>query len=215
MKEIYIFSGLGADERAFQELDFSGFPVQFIRWMTTNIHETISQYATRLIQQIKTENPTLIGLSFGGIMAVEVAKQIKTDKVILIASAKTKYEIPFYFRFAGYLKLHKLMPAALLKHANFITYWSFGAVSPAEKRLLKQILSDTDPTFLKWAIDKIVSWSNTTKLNNLIHIHGTDDRILPYKFVTCDLTIKNGGHLMTINRHEEITLMLRSMLNKR
>jgi hypothetical protein len=33
-------------------------------------------------------------------MAVEVSKQIDAEKVILIASAKTKKEIPFYYRFS-------------------------------------------------------------------------------------------------------------------
>ena len=96
-KELYIFSGLGADERVFQRLDFSGFSPTFIKWIVPQDKETIENYATRLLDQITTTNPTLIGLSFGGLIAVEVAKQIDTEKVILIASAKTKKEIPFYW----------------------------------------------------------------------------------------------------------------------
>jgi pimeloyl-ACP methyl ester carboxylesterase len=95
-KELYIFSGLGADERVFQQLDFSGFSTTFIKWIVPQDTETIENYATRLLDQITTTKPTLIGLSFGGLIAVEVAKQIDTEKVILIASAKTKNEIPFY-----------------------------------------------------------------------------------------------------------------------
>ncbi len=90
--EIYIFSGLGADERAFQRLDFSGYSINFIKWVLPNVKDTIESYATRLLEQIKTKKPILIGLSFGGIMAIEIAKQIETEKVILIASAKTKNE---------------------------------------------------------------------------------------------------------------------------
>ncbi len=133
-------------------------------------------------------------------MAVEIAKQIDTENVILIASAKTKSEIPFYYRFAGQLGLRKLLPTRLLKSSNFITNWFFGTTSTFDKQLLKQILIDTDPTFLKWAIDKVTRWTNKTQTKNLFHIHGTSDRILPFKFVNCNLTIKNGGHLMTLNK---------------
>ncbi len=112
-KELYIFSGLGADERVFQRLDFPGFSTTFIKWIVPQDKETIENYATRLLDQITTTNPTLIGLSFGGLIAVEVAKQIDTEKVILIASAKTKKEIPFYYRFAGQLGLQKLLPTRL------------------------------------------------------------------------------------------------------
>jgi len=211
-KELYIFSGLGADERVFQRLDFSGFSTTFIKWIIPQDKETIEHYATRLLDQIKTTKPTLIGLSFGGMIAVEVAKQIDTEKVILIASAKTKNEIPFYYRFAGQLGLHKLLPTRLLKSSNFITNWFFGASSMSDKQLLKQILIDTDPTFLKWAIDKIARWPNQAQTKNIFHIHGTSDRILPLSFVSCDIKIKNGGHLMTLNKADELSNILRQQL---
>lgn len=211
-KELYIFSGLGADERVFQRLDFSGFSTTFIKWLVPHDTDTIELYAKRLLDQITTTKPTLIGLSFGGLVAVEVAKQIDTEKVILIASAKTKNEIPFYYRFAGKLGLHKLLPTRLLKSSNFITNWLFGTTSTFDKQLLKQILIDTDPAFLKWAIDKVARWRNQTETKNTFHIHGTSDRILPFKFVNCNSKIKNGGHLMTINKADELNNILRQQL---
>jgi pimeloyl-ACP methyl ester carboxylesterase len=211
-KELYIFSGLGADERVFQRLDFSGFSTTFIKLIVPMNNETIENYATRLLDQITTTKPTLIGLSFGGLIAVEIAKHIDTEKVILIASAKTNKEIPFYYRFAGQLGLHKLFPSGLLKSSNFITNWFFGTSSTFDKQLLKQILIDTDPTFLKWAIDKVACWTNQTYAKNIFHIHGTSDRILPLTFVKCNSTIKNGGHLMTLNKSEELNKIIRQVL---
>jgi pimeloyl-ACP methyl ester carboxylesterase len=208
-KELYIFSGLGADERVFQRLDFSGFSTTFIKWIVPQDKETIENYATRLLDQISTTKPILIGLSFGGLMAIEVAKQIDTERVILIASAKTKKEIPFYYRFAGQLRLHKLLPIRLLKKSNFITYWFFGTSSTFEKQLLKQILIDTDTTFLKWAIDKVARWTNQMQIQNIFHIHGTSDKILPFSFVKCNSKIKDGGHLMTLNKADELNQILR------
>lgn len=211
-KELYIFSGLGADERVFQLLDFSGFSTTFIKWTTPLENETIENYAERLLRQIKATKPTLIGLSFGGIIAIEIAKLIDTEKVILISSAKTKDEIPSFYRFAGQIGLHKLLPGRYLKSSNFITNWLFGASSTFDKQLLKQILIDTDPIFLKWAIDKIVRWTNLTPSPNIFHIHGTSDRILPISFVNCNSRIENGGHLMTLNKSYEIHQILRQQL---
>lgn len=211
-KELYIFSGLGADERVFQLIDFSDYSTTFIKWIVPQDSEAIENYATRLLDQITSTKPTLIGLSFGGLIAVEVAKQIDTEKVILIASAKTKKEIPFYYRFAAQLRLHKLLPARILKTSNFITNWFFGTSSVFEKQLLKQILIDTDPNFLKWAIDKVARWTNKTQTKNLFHIHGTSDRILPFKFLNCNATIKNGGHFLTLNKAEELNQILRKQI---
>ena len=211
-KELYIISGLGADERVFQNLDFSGFSTTFIKWLPPLDNESIEHYATRLLDQIKTTNPIIIGLSFGGIISVEIAKQIDTEKVILISSAKTKKEIPFYFRLAGQLGLHKLLPTNLLKKSNFITNWFFGTNSSYDKKLLNQILIDTEPIFLKWAIDKIVLWKNQSQIKNIFHIHGSSDRILPFRHVKPNSTIINGGHLMTLNKADELNEVIRKQL---
>lgn len=208
-KEVFIFSGLGADERVFQRLDLSDFTITFIKWVVPYDNETIEQYSSRLLCQITVTKPILIGLSFGGIIAVEIAKQVEIEKLVLISSVKTKNEIPFYFRLVGQFRLHKLFPTRLLKSSNCITNWLFGTRSEFDKQLLKQILIDTDPIFLKWAIDKIVRWKNQTQINNIFHIHGTSDRILPVRFVKCNAEIKNGGHLMVLNKEEELNKMLK------
>ena len=205
---IYIISGLGADERVFQKLDFRGLTVTYINWIIPLQKETIESYAKRLLSQIETLNPTLIGLSFGGLIAIEIAKQIETKKVILIASAKTRKEIPFYFRIAGQINIHKFIPTKVFKKSNFLTNWFFGVKSSFDKELLKVILKDTNPIFMKWAIDKVVCWTNQTSLNNIIHIHGTADRIFPIEFVNFNFKVINGGHFMTLNKYEELSKLL-------
>jgi pimeloyl-ACP methyl ester carboxylesterase len=150
MGHIYTFSGLGADETVFDKLEFPGYAVTYIQWITPLKHETIAAYATRLLVQITTPKPVLIGLSFGGIMAIEAAKLIDTTQVILLASAKTKWEIPFYYRWAGKMRLHTLMPTGLLKRPGFIPNWLFGVESKEEKAVLNKILRKTDPVFLRW-----------------------------------------------------------------
>lgn len=211
-KQLYIFSGLGVDERVFKNMDFSGFEVTFIRWIKPLEKESIESYAKRLSEQITEIKPILVGLSLGGMIAIEVAKLLETDKVILIASAKTKHEIPFYYRLAGILRLQKLIPIRFLKNANFITYWFFGTQTKEEKHLLKNILNDTDSLFLRWAIDKIAYWQNESYPQNLIHIHGTKDRVLPIRYVSFDIKITDGGHLMTVNKAVEISKLLKENL---
>ena len=212
MKNLYIFSGLGADKRVFKYLDFSEYNIIFIDWITPNKKETLEYYAKRLSKQITVDNPILIGLSFGGIMAVEVGKYIETEKIILIASAKTKNEVPIYYRFAGFFKLHKLLPTKLMKKANFFSFWLFGIKNTENKKLLTEILNDTDETFLKWAIDIIVNWKNTYLHKNLKHIHGTSDKILPIQFVKSDIEVKDGGHFMTIDKFEKLNILLDNLI---
>ena len=212
MKKVYLFSGLGADYRAFEKLDFSTFDITHINWITPNKEESIESYAYRISTQIQSDNSILIGLSFGGIIAVEVSKYIKTDKVILLASAKMKQEIPLYYKFLGKLQLHKLIPVSILKNANVLSYWFFGVSNKSEKLLLKNILKDTDSIFLKWALDKIINWKNVSFKNNVIHIHGSADRILPIRYIKTDFIVKNGGHFMTLNKNIELSNLIKKII---
>ena len=145
-------------------------------------------------------------------IAVEVSKILMTEKLILIASAKTFKEIPFYFRLAGKLNLHKLIPATLLKQQNFIMDWFFGIETEPEKRLLREILLDTDTEFLKWSINSIMNWRNETIPESLTHIHGSADRILPNRFIKADFIVNGGGHFMTVNKSLEINALLKTIL---
>ena len=212
MKKLYFFSGLGADYRAFQKLDLSGFKGVHIDWIPTIKKESIASYATRLLEQIECEKPLLIGLSFGGIIAVEVAKQMETEKVILISSAKNKNEIPKLYRIAGSIGLDKIIPLSVLIKMKTVNEWFFGIKNPSDKQLLLEILRDTDLLFLRWAINKIVNWNNFEIPKNCIHIHGEKDRILPLRNCKYDYKIENGGHFMVVNKNQEINQLLKRVL---
>jgi len=211
MSEIYIFSGLGADERVFQNLDFGKHSVTFINWIIPEKNETIERYASRIRRGISSPNPILVGLSFGGIMAIEVSKQIPVEKIILISSAKNRYEIPWYYRFIGRFRLNRLVPVKLLRSANRLTYWFFGTSTAEEKRLLKIILKETDGVYLNWAIEQVLRWKNLEHPKKPFHIHGTRDHVLPLP-PNVDKIIEGGGHFMLLNKSDEVNDILNEVL---
>jgi pimeloyl-ACP methyl ester carboxylesterase len=210
MKGIYLLSGLGADKRVFDFIELSPFNINHINWVDPLESEPIESYAKRLLAQVAVDRPILIGVSFGGMIAVEMSKHIEAEKVILISSAKTKFDIPIYFRIVGKLRLNRLVPTTPLKTVNPVMFWFFGTKTQMEKNLLRAIIKDTDKGFLRWAIDKIVNWKNTSVPENLVHIHGTADKILPLQ--TANHTISNGGHLMIVNKGTELSQLIKEVL---
>lgn len=210
MKELFLLSGLGADKRVFEFLDLSGYKLNYIEWVMPEKDESIEQYAKRLLPQINDPKPVLVGVSVGGIMAVEIGKLIETDKIILISSAKTKFEIPIYYRLIGQLRLHNRMPANLLKNTPALANWFFGAENKRDRELLEKIILETDNKFLEWAIDKIVRWKNQTASKNIVHIHGSNDRLLPNR--KADYSIEEGGHFMIVNKADEVSKAIRNLM---
>jgi pimeloyl-ACP methyl ester carboxylesterase len=210
LKKVYFISGLGADERAFKFLDLSFCEPVFIEWIAPHEKETLQHYALRLRDKIKEEAPVIVGLSFGGMLLTEMAKNDNTIKGLLISSAKFRKELPGYYRAMKFLPLNKILPAGILKKMAARLSGLFGVNLKEHRSLLKEMIRDTDPTLLRWSVSAIVGWENETIPSNLIHIHGTADRILPYKRVHADTTIKNGTHMMPFNNAREITEFLKN-----
>jgi len=214
LKDIYCVSGLGADERVFQKLRFEGYRPIHIKWIEPEAKESISDYTKRLATQIKAERPILIGLSFGGIIAVEIAKNVATEKVILISSTKNQQEVPFYFQIFRWLPIYLLIPARfLLWVGQIFAAWFFSLESIDERKLLKAILFDTDARFMKWAMHQVVTWKNELIPENIYHIHGESDRIFPYRFVREDFNVKKGGHFMIMNQAEYISNLIQKIID--
>ena len=87
-QKIFIFSGLGADHRVFHKMNFQEFEPVFIHWLEPLPKETIEAYALRISRQITESKPIVLGISFGGIMAIEVSKLLPFQKLILLLFSK-------------------------------------------------------------------------------------------------------------------------------
>lgn len=213
-QKVYLISGLGADRRAFRKLNFpAGLEVVHLDWLPALKNESLPDYAMRLAEKIDTSSPFyLVGLSFGGMLATEISRQLKPIHTFLISSTPTFKELPWYYRMVGALSLQKLLPLALLKKANSIGLKIMGAQSPEERKLLQQLVLDSDPVFMKWALTCILTWRNLERPANLTQLHGTSDYILPAKYTKPDFTIKGAGHFMVYANATEINSYIESVL---
>ena len=214
MKTLYCITGLGADEKVFKYLDLSFVNPVFIDWLTPLSNETLQSYATRIKEKyIHESNPLIFGLSLGGMIAVEIAKSIPSAKVIIISSAKTKNEIPFYWKAFKYLPVYKVLPEWLLKQNMAIRSYFLGAKKQAAKNYVKHVAEHGDLKFYRWAVGGILTWQNKTVPSNIIHIHGTKDKLLPHKLLKADILVNSGGHLMIMENAEEISKLIKELLS--
>lgn len=212
MQKLYCISGLGADERAFTYLHLPGVEIIHLHWLVPHKKETMQAYAKRMADCIKEDNAVLLGLSFGGMMSVEIGKIKTLKKIILVSSCKTKYEVPPYFKLGRLIPIHKIFPFELISKSDWLLDFFFGARSKLQKEILKEIIKGTTPGFNKWAVNSVINWKNTIYDNNIVHLHGNKDKLLPYRFVQADYTIEGGTHYMIVTKAREISkIVLKEM----
>jgi esterase/lipase len=211
MQKVYFISGLGADERLFQYLNLEGIEPVFIPWIEPLFEEKIEDYAQRMTTFITTPNPIIVGVSFGGMMTVEIAKIIDYQQIILISSAKNSLDLPWHYRLSGHLNLHKIFPIHFLKNIKFLRYFAFNVKEDFEKKLLNDMADITSLNFQNWAINVIAKWQFKKLLSRLTHIHGTADKVLPH-YKTADILIEKGGHFMVVNEAKRVSLELKQLI---
>lgn len=212
MKSIYCISGLGANEKVFSHLDFGDNKVTFIKWKLPEKNEPISDYAKRMANEIKDENPVLLGLSFGGMMSIEIAKIIPVEKIILISSIKDFHEMPLFMRIAGKLKLDKMIPLKPYKFLNTYQNYRLGVETEEQKIMVNDYRNSVNQQYLDWAIDVILNWKNEWTPENLVHIHGESDRIFPANKLKVDYSIPGAGHMMVISNAGDINKILKEVI---
>lgn len=200
----YCISGLGADKRVFKDLDF-GLPLIHIEWITPKANESLKSYSKRLSKQINNSEPfVLLGLSFGGLIACEISQILNPVQTILISSLTSKSDLSLLFRLIGKIRLHRIIPSYFMRPPMFLAYWFFGISQNDCKKLLKNIIGDTDLHFFKWSIDKLLRTKFIPTPSKLLRIHGTKDRLIPATEAQNTHWIKDGGHFMIIQKSEEI-----------
>lgn len=214
MKTIYCISGLGADERAFSKLRVKGYELNVIPWLIPGQNETIQEYAARMRAGIKDEQPILMGLSFGGMICTEIAKQIPVKKLILISSVKSSEELPTWMKVVARLRLHKIVPLRSSKLTEPIQNIMLGAGTEEEKMIASEYRKKVDISYTNWAVNEAINWKNNWKHPETIHIHGDNDRMFPIKNIKPTFTIKNGGHFMIMNKAAAISRCINEILQQ-
>jgi pimeloyl-ACP methyl ester carboxylesterase len=211
--KVYFISGLAADSRVFRNIQL---PVHceavFIDWIAPEKNESLQNYSLRLAQKIDTSGPfAIIGLSMGGMITTEIIKLYNPVVAVLISSIPSSKQLPGYFKVAGSLRLHKIVPISLVKSMSVLKRL-FTTETPEDKIILRQIVKDSDTNFIRWAMGAILNWNSETLPSSYIHIHGSKDEVLPLRLTKPTHVISKAGHLMVMSRAAEINAILLEVL---
>lgn len=210
---VYLISGLGADHRVFQRINFGLKTIKHIPWHTPIYAQSIQSYAKELIEKHidQSKGIQLVGLSFGGLIAQEIAALIEVEKVILISTMRTRNELPFKFKALGKMPFYDALmnPHQAIRIGIKARKKQFALQTEEGNALAKIIMEDTEPAFLKWAIKKIIHWKSPTPENKYIQIVGTLDPMFYFKDIERpDYIIKDGGHFMIFENAEKLSVIL-------
>lgn len=212
---VYFMPGMAANPSIFEyiKLPKEQFEMHLLSWEIPLENEPFHDYAARMLHFVKHENFALVGVSFGGVLVQEMAKIKMPKKLIIISSIKTSKELPPHMKFASKTGAYKVLPLGLLNYMHHIEKLPVGNFIKKRIQLYQQYLSVNEKRYLEWAIENMVCWHQEEPIQELIHIHGTADQVFPVKLIKDFIPLKDGTHIMILNKYRWFNQHLPNLLN--
>lgn len=212
--KIYCIPGLGLDDRLFQKLNIPNAELHFLNWKKPLNDENIQAYAKRLARVLPDdENLCLLGVSLGGIVAIEIAQLRKIKKLFLISTVKNQDEMPKYMSWLDKLPQKSQTAARFGIDASIALKPFYDNADKQGNKLFHDMIKAADIEFINWGIHQIAKWKFLGDIHTpFLHIHGTNDLIFPIKNIDQAITIKDGTHFMVYNQADKISKLISESL---
>ena len=170
--KVYLLAALGCDQSLFDRVTFpDSWETVFIPWPEPGGEKDLGEYAFSMAKGIDRSEPfMLLGVSMGGMVAMEMAQFLKPEKVILVSSAKHAGELPSVLKILRYLPLHLVFPMRYLYRFASLANRQMGLHTSEAKNWFKQSLRRSSPHYLRFcgSCDRVVA-VETHQSTNLAH----------------------------------------------
>lgn len=218
--KVILLPGLGYSCDLFRQLQFPHLEPACLNWIEPQKDESLNAYARRFIEHYSfpDEPIVLIGHSFGGILAQEIASFFPIQQIILLSSIRSRNELPMGFRIIAPTGIHHLFT----KQVSFITlpFWgtSHGFDNKATRQLFRNMVDTYSNRYLQWALRSLSVWRSPKipSSTDIIQIHGTLDRTFPLRLIKqADIIVEKAGHIMVYKQAEKLSkLILQKLFNE-
>ena len=210
--KIYIVSGLGADFKVLERLEFpeNCEPV-FIDWLIPENNEPFHHYVQRMAEKVDDSEPfCLLGYSFGGIIVQEINRLKPAEKVVILGSIKSDKEKSKFIKTGEVTKIPRILPVGLFNSRATQVYALVRKLFDPRNPKLLQYFKVRDPYYLKWSVEKVAEWKFTEN-PNVIQILADKDIVFPIKYSKPDYIIKGGSHLFPATKYKEVSRILKEV----
>lgn len=213
---LVLLSGLGTDARLFAA-QFSRFPeLAVLPWIEPRAGEALAAYAGRMADGARGLQPRWIGgCSFGGMLALEMARRLPVAGVVLVGSCRSRDAVAPLVRFAG--RAAGPAPLFLWDEARRSAARWGPVIFPGnpDSGAIAAVTAESVPSsFVRWGARAILSWPGVEDPGVPVHhIHGDADAVMPLARVRPDRVVPGAGHLLAVTHAEAVNDYLSGLLS--
>lgn len=209
----YAIPGLGVTGEVFNRLS-EHLEMQVIDWILPESGESLQRYAGRMANFLPAGPVVLIGYSFGGIVAQEIARQRPELQLVLINTLVSTDEKPLWLRMMSIIPLYRLARGNWRIKLLPLYGRRYGLTNREDISILQKMFSETPGVLRMWSIQALIDWKgNKLSAENVLRLHGNRDKVFPLtRMMTEGIWIEKGRHFMVWQQAEEIAGEIRHWL---
>jgi len=207
-KEInyYLIPGMGADKRLFQRFHLPNGKVHHLDWIAHEKSKSLREYAALMANRIQTENNIIVGSSMGGMVTVEISKQINPMGVVLVSAPAGRHEFPRSLKNLRALKLHRALNAKQVMRISRLCDLFMGFKTEEQRTMFYDMLSGNGEDFLHFSVGAVLEWENTTPPPvPFIQILGSKDKLFSHKKIRNAHVIDGSGHFTAFEKGTDVS----------
>ena len=196
---VYLIPAADMDERAIDGIQIEGVKIHRVKLPALTAASTLREVTDRISSQINHKNPILLGFCSGSMLAIEVAKIIEPQKIIVVSGITNGEEI---------VQSRKILAFAF----NTLPEWCILTFGVFVSTLINKVLRfnvKIPRIWLKVGQNKFIlkhalSLNSRDVNGKVIRIHGAKDLIVPLANNKADHVIPGGGHFMFVHQRKEV-----------
>lgn len=155
----------------------------------------------------------LVGLSFGGLVAQQIASLNGNAKVILVSSFLSKKNLPSFLRFGLDTGLYHFMPKKQFDFINQQIAYRLNSGEKSSHQMLIEMLEKSDMDLVKWSVHQIATWKPILNPKFERHsLQGTNDMVVMPWETHNKHVVQDGTHFMVHDQADEVTNLLASII---
>ena len=141
--KVYLIPGVGADSRLFDRFRLNEHQTTVLEWKPIGDVQSLEEYARVMAEEIdESIDFAIVGVSMGGMIAIEMAKFLEPKKTILVSSAKVACEFPAKLKLPRATKIYILTWGNLLKWLSIRGKKILGLRNGPEHRTLVEMMKE-------------------------------------------------------------------------
>ncbi len=223
---IILFPGLGGDPRMFaQQKRVFGDDLVCPAWLTPDAGESFDDYTRRWAKLLEPEAGDdralfLGGVSFGGMVAMQMARHMNPAAVILIGSCRSRAAKPPRWQMAR--RIGDMIPPRLFGRRVLAAAALWVAVldrlDDEHRALLMTMAADSEPKLIRWSGHACADWGfdsgDHPDFPPIHQIHGRHDAIIPLYQGDPDTVIPDGRHLIHFSHRQTVNRFILDVVRR-